>query len=397
MPNTFSFSNTFSRRVRQIQVSAIKQMPLLARGMTDVVSLGQGIPFPRTPVHIRRKVVDLLENHASIGKYSLQPGMPELKTAVAEKLALRCGRKINAEQEIFISAGAMEAVFTALASVVDEGDEVILFDPGYASHIEQVLFAGGKPVFVPLDEKKGWALDAEKLKAAISSRTKAVLVCNPSNPTGKVFSPDELDIIVALALEKELVVVADETYDFLFYQGTKFVSLTQYNSISSQLIACYSFSKEYSMTGWRAGYMYAPAELIEQALKVHDAVVICAPTISQFAALAALEGEAAGASNEVHQVLRQGFELMRQRLDRLPDLFSYVKPGGAHYFFPRYLKTSLSSMDFAKKVLMEAKVITIPGAAFGPNGEHHIRLSFAGSEEEINQAFDRLERWNKDL
>ncbi len=372
-------------------------MPLLARGMSDVVSLGQGIPFPRTPAHVRRAVRKILEENEIVGRYSQQPGLPELKIAVAKKVSSRSGCEVDPEREIFISAGAMEAVFTAITSLAEEGDEVILFDPGYASHIEQVLFAGAKPVFVPLQEERGWAVDPDILSKAITSRTKAILVNNPSNPTGKVFSAEELRMIVDLALAHGLAVIADETYDFLVYPGSSFISLTEFPEIRPQLIACFSFSKEYSMTGWRVGYMYAPAEVIAQALKVHDAVVICAPTVSQYAALAALSEEADSGETTVSQVLQHTREVICRRLEALPELFSFVKPQGSHFVLPRYLKTTLPSAEFAKKVLYDAKVITIPGGAFGPNGEGHIRLSFAGTEAEINEAFDRLELWNKSL
>jgi aminotransferase len=200
----------FSKRVDQIAVSAIKQMPIFARAVPDAVSLGQGIPSIRTPEYIRRYVIDSLEEDDNIGKYSLQPGMPELKLAVAKVVKEKAKREVDPEREIFISAGAMEALFAAIVSLVEIGDEVILFDPSYASHIEQVVFAGGIPIFVPLQEETGWAVCIESLQRAISSRTKAIIVCNPGNPTGKVFSREELNAIVQIAVSHGLFVIADE-------------------------------------------------------------------------------------------------------------------------------------------------------------------------------------------
>lgn len=389
-------NRNFSQRVEKIEVSEIKQMPLLARSVPGAISLGQGIPSLSTPKYIRRQVADWLESEGQIGKYSLQPGMGELKELVAKQSAAKCGREVDPETEVFISTGAMEALFSAIVSIVDNDDEVILFDPGYSSHIEQVVFAGGKPVFVPLEEESGWKLNRQDLSRAVTGKTKAIVVCSPSNPTGKVFSSAELEIIVEIAKESGIYLIADETYDFLLYDGAAFTSLTSFNEIRDQTIACYSFSKQFAMTGWRVGYMYAPAAVINQALKVHDAAVICAPTISQYAALAALSGTPAEDENIV-DVLSKRRNLICSRLDALNDLFSYVKPQGAYYIFPKYLKTGLNSKEFAVKVLNQAKVITIPGRAFGPKGEGHIRLSYGGTEDEINQAFDRIEKWNKTI
>lgn len=390
------FKEKFSRRIENIEVSAIKQMPLIARSVPDAISLGQGIPSVPTPKYIREKVIEYLNNDEAIGKYSLQPGVPELKQAVAGVIAARAGRAVDPESEIFISAGAMEALFAAIVSIVDEGDEVLLFDPSYSSHIEQVIFAGGKPVFVPLN-REDWSVDEEALRSAVTPRTKAIVVCNPANPTGKVFTAEELECIVTLAKDNGLFVISDETYDFLVYDDTPFVSLTTFSAIKQQLIACFSFSKEYAMTGWRVGYMYASSTVIAQALKVHDAAVICAPTISQFAALAALTSENTDGEADLKEVLRSRRDVLCAHLDGLPDLFDYVKPSGAYYVLARYLKTDLDSESFALKVLHEARVITIPGRAFGPNGEGYIRFSYGGTEEEINNAFDRIRQWNSKL
>ena len=383
----------FTRRVREIKVSAIKQMPLIAIKFPNVVSLGQGIPSLPTPKYIREQVIQALNNDNSIGKYSLQPGMTALKQAVAKVVEKKCLREVDAEKEIFISAGAMEALFTAIVSIVEDGDEVILFDPSYASHIEQVIFAGGVPVYVPLE--KAWNISIEKLSLAITAKTKAIIVCSPNNPTGKVFPENDLKAIVELANQNDLFLIADETYDFLVYDNLKFKSLSSLTK--NKLIACYSFSKEYAMTGWRLGYMYAPADVIEQCLKVHDAAVIAAPTISQFAGLAALSEVNSSEVAEIKTALEDRRNLMCQRLDKLSDLFEYEKPMGAYYILTKYKKTNLNSEQFAIKLLEEAQVITIPGNAFGPSGEGHIRMSFGGTESEINEAFDRIERWNKNL
>lgn len=387
----------FAERVERIAVSAIKQMPLLARSVPGAVSLGQGIPSLRTPASVRTAVANALDTRDDIGKYSLQPGLPALKEEISKLLSERTGRPVDTEREIFVSAGAMEALLAAIVSIVEEGDEVLLFDPGYASHIEQVLFAGGRPVFVPLDESQEWGVNLDALRQSITANTKAVIVCNPNNPTGSLLRKDELKAIVDIAREFDLYIIADETYNFLVFDDEAFVSLTTFEEVKDLVIACYSFSKQFAMTGWRVGYMYAPACVIDQVLKVHDATVICAPTVSQYAALAALTECKPNETEEIFRALSNRRDLTCARLDELAGLFTYVRPRGAYYVLPKFNRSDVDSMTFAMRMLHEAKVIVIPGRAFGPQGEGHIRISFGGTENEINEAFDRIEKWNKTL
>ncbi len=278
-----------SSRVARITVSAIKQMPVLAHKVPDALSLGQGIPSFATPPFVTEAVIRALREDDRIGKYSLQPGIPELKEEIGNHLHRTRGVAVDAEKEVFISCGSMEALAGAICTVIDKGDEVLVPSPNYASHIEQILFAEGVPVFVPMIEKEGWKLDVERFRQAVTPRTKAVLICNPMNPTGAVFSSEDIRAIADLAIEKDLFVIADEAYDFLVYSPRSHASFAAIPDLKDRLIAAFSFSKMYCMTGWRVGYLYAPPRIIDQVLKVHDAFAICAPTISQYAALAALK------------------------------------------------------------------------------------------------------------
>jgi aminotransferase len=286
-----------------------------------------------------------------------------------------------------------------ICTLVDRGDEVLIPSPNYASHIEQVLFAEGTPVFVPLIEKEGWRLDIEGFRRAVTPRTKAIIVCNPMNPTGAAFSEEEIRAVGVLALEHDLFVIADEAYDFLVYPPLRHFSFAALPELKGRLVTACSFSKMYCMTGWRVGYLYAPAYLIDQVLKVHDAFAICAPTISQYAALTALratngkDGDGDEFIAELVNALDTRRQLTCSRLDRLSGLFSYQSPHGAYYVFPRIVPSGITSIDLALRLLYEAKVITIPGGAFGPTGEGHLRLSFGATETQINQAFDRIEEW----
>jgi aminotransferase len=390
-----------AKRVAQIAVSAIKQMPLLASQVEGCVSLGQGIPSFATPPFIREAVIEGLRKNDSIGKYSLQPGVPELKIEIAKRLQQTKGIPVNPETDVFVSCGAMEALAAGIATIIERGDEVLLSSPNYSSHIEQILFAEGKPVFVPSIEEAGWSLDIEGFRRAITPMTKAILICCPMNPTGAVFSEQELSAIAQLALDNNLYVIVDEAYDFLVYDDQPYFSLASIPELQHNIIAAYSFSKMFCMTGWRVGYMYASQRIIDQVLKVHDAFAICAPTISQYAALTALkatdgkQGKGDLFIQELTSALDSRRQLICQRLDNLSHIFSYQKPKGAYYIFPKIMLEGINSMEMALKLLYEAKVITIPGNGFGPTGEGHIRLSFGGTEQQINRAFDRLDEWAK--
>ena len=394
-----------AKRVQNIEISLIKKMPMYAHKLVlekkwkaeEIVSLGQGIPAMPTPKYIRNAVIEELKSDEAICKYSLQPGWPKLKNLIADILTKKTNRDVNPETEVFVSTGAMEALAVGMSTLFEEGDEVIIANPSYSSHIEQAVFAGAKPVFVDLDPNNNWAFNVEQFKQSINNKTKALILCNPANPTGMVIPKETLDEIVKIVVENNIFVFADETYGYLVFDNEKFISLLEYPELKDLLIYTYSFSKEFAMTGWRVGYMYAPAYIIEQCLKIHDAFVICAPTVSQHAAYAALTGTPYPEDPNMVEVFDKQRLYMCQRLDELPDLFAYQKPKGAYYILAKYLKTGLKAKDFSIKLLEEIGVITIPGTGFGPGGEGHIRLSFCATVENIKIAFDRIQEWNKNL
>ena len=388
-----------ARRVAQISVSAIKQMPVLASKIEGCISLGQGIPSFGTPSFIRESVIAALKDDAFIGKYSLQPGIPELKLEIARYLTRNNGIEVDPETELFVSCGAMEALAGVISTIVERGDEVLIPSPNYSSHIEQILFAEGNPVFVPLIEEAEWRLDIEGFRKALTPKTKAILLCNPMNPTGAVFREADLRGLAEMALERNLFVISDEAYDFLLYDNMPHFSFASIPELKDLLITCKSFSKMYCMTGWRVGYMVAAARIVDQVLKVHDAFAICAPTISQYGALAALkatngtDGEGDRFIQKLVAALSARRDVICDRLDDLSQIFSYQKPKGAYYVFPKIGLDNKDDMDLSLRLLHEAKVITIPGSGFGPTGAGHIRLSFGAPEEDIHEAFDRIDAW----
>jgi aminotransferase len=380
-----------SRRVAQISMSATKQMAVLASQVPGSVSLGQGVPAFSTPPHVLEAVAAALRDDPAIGRYTLQSGMPQLRRAIAEMCRGVHGFAVDPETEVGITVGAMEALLATILTVVERGDEVILPSPTYASHIEQVLLAEGVPVFAPLREAD-WGLDLQAIETAISPRTRAVILCNPGNPTGTVFADADVDALCSLAQAHDLWIVSDETYDFLTYDQPPPKSPSSREAVRQQVITVGSFSKKYALTGWRIGWVTAAAPVMEQIMKVHDATAICAPTPSQVAALAALSGPQDCVA-DMRRILAERRERCCRRLDALADQFAYVRPRGAFYIMARYRFSRAPSQEVAEQLLRGAGVITIPGGSFGPNGEGHLRLSFGGTESEIDTAFDRIEKW----
>ena len=280
-------------------------------------------------------------------------------------------------------------------ATIDPGDEVILPTPTYSTHITQVKLASGKPVLVPLVEENDFALDIEAIKKAITPKTKAIMFCTPNNPTGTVFPEEDLRKLSEIVLEKDLTVIVDEAYEYFVFDDKKHFSIASIRELSKNVITAYTFTKTYAMTGWRIGYLLADEEKLTQIKKAHIPFSICAPVVSQYAALAALKG-----SQECVEEFRQAYlktrNLMCERLDRLDSVFQYNKPGGSYLMFPKILTDmGKDSAEFSKKLLTEAKVSATPGIAFGNTGEGHIRLSFCVPEEMINIAFDRMEKYFK--
>jgi len=379
-----------SKRVLNISTSATKEMAIIAARIGGCVSLGQGVPSFTTPPHIIEAVRKVLVEDPSSGQYSLQTGMPALRSRISEYLHDEKQVIVDPESEICVTVGGMEALLATVLTVVDEGDEVILPTPTYASYIEQVLLAGGIPKYVPLTEK--WGLDLEAISRAVSPKTRAIMLCNPGNPTGTVFSDAETTALCKMAVAHNFVIITDEAYDYIVYEGGMPFSPLSVEEFRNNVISVYSLSKKFALTGWRVGWVAAAKGWMEQIMKVHDATAICAPTPSQFAALAALAGDQ-NCVVEMRDKLVERKTRCCARLDKLNKYFSYVAPKGAFYVMAKYLFSDADSQEIAIRLLEEAKVITIPGGAFGQGGEGHLRISFGGELQVIDEAFDRIEQW----
>lgn len=382
-----------SNRVKQISKSAIHEMTRLSKEIEDVAFLSWAKPTSDTPEHIKEGAIAAIRDGLA-GGYSETSGLSKLREEIVKKL--KRDNNIDADvSQVIVTVGAIEGLSAAVMALIDPGDEVILPSPTYSTHIRQVVIASGKPVFVPTIEEKGFTLDIEGIENAITPKTKAILYCSPSNPTGTVFVEEQLRQLAKIALDNDLMVITDEAYEYFTYDGYKHFSIGSIPEMRKNVVSCFTFTKTYAMTGWRVGYLHADEELIPQIGKAHIPIAICAPVVSQYAALAALQG-----SHECVSKFREHYlstrNLMCERLDTLNSVFEYQKPGGSYLMFPKMItEEGKDSATFCKKLLREAKVSTTPGIAFGPTGERHLRLSFCVPDDMINKAFDRMEAYFK--
>ena len=364
-------------------------MTRLSKEIEDVAFLSWAKPTSKAPLHIRDAATKAIREGLTDG-YSESSGLLSLRIEIVKKL--KRDNQIDADpSQIIVTVGAIEGLAAAVMAIVDPGDEVILPSPTYATHVNQVVLASGKPVFVPLIEDDGFTIDVNALEKAITSRTKAILYCTPNNPTGTVFHERQLRQVAELALKHNLMVITDEAYEYFTFNGHKHFSIASIPEMKKNAISCYTFTKTYAMTGWRVGYLHADKDIIPQIAKAHIPLAICAPVASQYAALAALKGPQ-DCIEEFRRKYESARDLMCSRLDNLSHVFEYQKPSGSYLMFPKILLAEgADSGIFCRKLLREAKVSTTPGIDFGPTGEGHLRLSFCVPEEMINTAFDRME------
>lgn len=298
-------------------------------------------------------------------------------------------------EEIYLTVGGIGALFSALMALIQKGDEVIYFDPSYPLHLSQIHLTRAKPVFVSFIEENGWSIDLRKLKDSITKKTKAVILTNPNNPTGTVLSRKEVEELSEVIVANNLILILDEAYDFLVYEGEVY-SPMRVPELRERTVLCKSFSKEFAMTGWRIGYALAHPKIIRKINDVHTYFSISPATSSIVAAIAVLSDIRGQKAREGFiEEFRKSREAICQRLERLLKLFSYQKPKGAYYVFPRILGFDLPALDFAKLLVDEAKVVTIPGTAMGPSGAGHLRMSFAAQSDYIDKAFDRIDNFAK--
>jgi aminotransferase len=377
-----------SGRVRAVPPSGIRRFFDIAATMTDAISLGVGEPDFDTPPGIVAAGVRSLE--AGRTHYTSNYGTLELRQALSDHLADRYSVRYEPASEILITVGASEAVDLALRATCDPGDEVVLHEPSYVAYVPAIVFAGGVVRHVATSAEDDFALDPAAVDAAVGSRTKALFLGYPCNPTGAVLPPDVQDELARIAVRHDLLVYSDEIYDRLAYGDYRHRAMSALPGMRERTILMGGFSKAYAMTGWRVGWVCAPAAILEGIVKVHQYGIMSAPTVAQDAAVEALRGGEA----DVRRMLAEYDRRRRLLVDGLNDLgLVTFEPRGAFYAFPRITSTGLDDEAFTERLLQEERVAVVPGSAFGPSGIGHVRMCYATSYERLEEALRRIGRF----
>lgn len=380
-----------SRRVSSVPHSGIRKFFDLVIGMKDVISLGVGEPDFVTPWHIREAAILSMEKGYTM--YTSNYGLLELREEISRHTRDTYQVDYNPENEILITVGVSEAYDLAIRALVDPGDEILIPEPSYVMYGPCTTFSGGKPVFMETRVEDEFKLTPEAVEEKISDKTKAIVLCYPNNPTGAVMNKKELEEIADVVNEHDLVVISDEIYDELTYEG-KHTAFSTLNGMRDRTIYLNGFSKAYAMTGWRLGYACGNPELIDPMMKVHQYAMLCAPIMGQMAALEALRRGKKQKDDMISQY-NQRRRLIVKRLNEI-GLETFT-PKGAFYVFPSIKSSGLTSEEFSGQLLKEKNVAVVPGTAFGQSGEGHVRMSYAASIKDINTAMDRIEEFLKSL
>ncbi len=377
--------NPLSERIVDIPFSGIRKFFDIAAEMKDVISLGVGEPDFDTPWHIRDEGIYSLEKGRTA--YTSNAGLKELKMEIARYLKRRFEVSYDYDKEMMITVGGSEAIDMALRAMLDPGDEVLIPQPSYVSYVPCTVLANGKPVVIDLKEENDFRLTAEELKAAITPKTKILIMPFPNNPTGAIMERGDLEAVARVVIEHDLYVISDEIYAELTYLDDH-VTIASLPGMRERTVLINGFSKAYSMTGWRLGYACAPEAILEQMLKIHQYAIMCAPTTSQYAAVEAVKNGDADVAE-----MRQEYNGRRRYLvKRLRDMgLTCFEPYGAFYAFPCIKKFNMTSDEFATRMLQEEKVVVVPGTAFGDCGEGYLRISYAYSLHKLKEALDRME------
>ncbi len=377
--------NRISNKVAALKPSGIRKFFDLARQIPGVVSLGVGEPDFETPWHIREEGVRALQQGKTY--YTANAGLDELRRAIAGYTKRKLGVEYDPAEEIFVTVGGSEAIDGALRVILDPGDEVIYTEPCYVSYMPCIALADGVPVSIKLKNENRFKLTPEELEAAITPKTKALLLSFPSNPTGAVMTREDLERIAPVIEKHDLLVISDEIYSELTYNGLEHVSIASLPGMRDRTIVINGFSKAFAMTGWRLGYATGPADIVKQMIKVHQFAIMCAPTVSQYAAVEALNN-----GDEDVEHMRESYDQRRRYLlNELKKMgLPCFEPEGAFYIFPDIREFGMTSEAFATELLKAEKLAVVPGDAFGESGEGFIRISYAYSLKELREAIRRL-------
>ena len=378
--------------VNDVKPSGIRRFFDIAASMEGVISLGVGEPDFPTPWHIRRAGIKSLENSQT--RYTSNSGLIELRREISAYMERRYSLSYDPKSEVLVSVGGSEGIDGAIRALVAYGDEVIIPQPSFVCYEPIVRLSGGVPVIIELKAENEFCLTAKQLREAISEKTKLIVFPFPSNPTGAIMGREDLEEIAEVLRDTNICVLSDEIYSELTYGGIKHVSIASIDGMRERTVVVNGFSKSYSMTGWRMGYVCAPAPIIEQMTKIHQFAIMSAPTTSQYAAVEALrngDDDIAGMVAEYDMRRR----LMVHGFNKLG--MECFEPRGAFYCFPSIKSTGLTSEEFCERLLLSKKVAVVPGSAFGQCGEGYIRASYCYSTDHIKEALSRIEEFLGEL
>ncbi|HKJ97283.1 MAG TPA: pyridoxal phosphate-dependent aminotransferase [Desulfotignum sp.] len=377
----------FAARNKGVEWSGIRIMFAMADKIDGVVNLGIGQPDFDTPAHIRKAAKTALDQGYT--RYPPASGFADLRQAVANKLAVENKIQADPDTEIFISVGAMQGIFNIMLHLLNTGDEVLVVDPGY-DYYSQIRLFGGVPVRIAAREENQFKIDPTEVENAITPKTKAFILNTPSNPTGAVFDRDILEQVAALCQKHGIMVISDEPYEHILFDGNNHVSIGSLDGMQDLTVSIYTLSKSYAMTGWRVGYVAAHKAIIAEMEKLMEHMVSGVTSVAQRAALAAIEGP--------QDCVKQMVERYAQRRDLVIDGLnsikgiSCIKPESTFYAFANISSFGMSSWEFARHMVEKHKVAMVPGSIFGENGEGFVRISFATSSANLKEALQRIEK-----
>lgn len=386
------YSKHLNQNLVKTKPSGIRKFFSIAEELDNVISLGVGEPDFLTPWHIRNTAIDYLDKGAT--RYTANAGLASLRAEICDFYARKYNIEYNSKTEALVTVGGSEGIDMAIRSVISPGDDVLLVEPCFVCYRPIVEICGGNVITINTKAEDNFKLTAEEIEAAVTPKTKLIIMLYPNNPTGAVMRKEDLIKIIPVIKKHDLLVLTDEIYSALTYGNEAHTSIASLPGMKERTIVINGFSKTYSMTGWRLGYALAPAEIISQMTKLHQFAIMSAPTNSQYAAIEALKNGDADIEK-----MREEYDLRRRyTVSRFNEMgLTCFEPEGAFYAFPSIKSTRLSSDDFCEKLIMDKRVAVIPGNAFGDCGEGHIRVSYCYSIDNIKKAADRIEEFVNSL
>ncbi len=386
------YSKILNKTVTEIKPSGIRKFFDIAESMQDVISLGVGEPDFPTPWNIRAAGIRTLEKGKT--RYTSNKGLDLLRKEITNYIERKCNVKYNPDNEVLVTVGGSEAIDMAIRALVNPGDEVIIPQPSYVCYEPIVRLAGGVPVIIETKAENDFKVTKPELTNALSDKTKVLILPYPCNPTGAIMEKEDLEDIANVLENTNVFVISDEIYSELTFGGKKHVSITSVGNMKERTILINGFSKSFSMTGWRLGFALGPKEILSQLTKIHQFAIMCAPTLSQYAAVEALKN----CDDAVLEMLEEYDSRRKLIVNGFNSIgLTCREPKGAFYAFPSIKSTGMTSDEFCEKLLMSKKVAIVPGTAFGLGGEGFVRASYCYSVEHISEAIKRIGEFLKEI